>query len=118
MTGGQTSVGQTAPEQPVAQPTAAPMMLRVAEDPAREGTDISAPIRDDVTAGTPPPSSVAKEENRAPSPAWVEEPPVEASAQEGAPDHGKGPMMPSNVVGRSAECEGTQAVSDNEVAEI
>ena len=37
---------------------------------------------------------------------------------EGAPDLGKGPMMPSTMVGRSAEGEGTQADSDNKVEEI
>ena len=59
-----------------------------------------------------------EEENKAPFPALVEEPPVEAPAQEGAPDHGKGPMMPSTVVGGSAEGEETQAASDDEVEEI
>jgi hypothetical protein len=94
------------------------MMERVAEDPAREGADISASIRDGGTAGTPPPSSVVEEENRSPSPARVEEPSVEVSTQEDAPDHGKGPLIPSTVVGGSAEGGGTQAVSDDEVEEI
>jgi len=61
---------------------------------------------------------VAKEENRAPSLARVEEPPVEAAASEGAPDLGKGPMMSSTMVGRSTEGEGAQADSDDEVEEI
>ena len=61
MTARQTTVGQTAPEQPVAQPTTAPTMERVAKDLAREGADINAPIRDDGAAGTPPPSSVVEE---------------------------------------------------------
>jgi len=52
---------------------------RVAEDPAREGADTSTPTRDDGTVGTTPLSSVVEEENRAPSPARVEEPPIEAS---------------------------------------
>jgi len=98
------------------------MMERVAKDPAREGgregAHVNAPIRDDEAAGTLPPSSVAEEENRAPSPARVEEPPVETSVQEGAPDHTKGPMMPSNMVGGSIEGEGSQAASDDEVEEI
>jgi len=49
----------------------------------------------------------AEDGNRAPSTAQVEEPPVEAAAQEGTLDLGKGPMMPSTMVGRSAEGEGT-----------
>ena len=61
---------------------------------------------------------MGEEENRAPSPAPVEEPPVEAPAQEGAPDHGNGPMMPSIVVGGSTEGKETQAASDDEVEEI
>ena len=64
---------------------------------------------------TPPPGSRAEEENKAPSPARLEEPPVEAAAPEGTPDLGKGPMMSLTMVGRSAEGERAQADSDNEV---
>ena len=81
------------------QPTPTPTTGGVAEDPAREGANASAPLRDEGTAATPPPSSVVEEENRAPSPARMEEPSVEAATQEGAPDLGKGPMMPSTMVG-------------------
>ena len=111
-------MGQAVREQPTAQPTDAPTTKEIAEDPAREGADANAPSRDEGAAATPPPSSGVKEENRAPSPAWVEEPPVEAATSEGTADLGKGPMMSSTMVGRSAEGEGTQAVSDDEVAEI
>ena len=47
-------VGQTAPEQPVAQPVAVPTTERVAEDPTRDRADMSAPARGDGTVGTPP----------------------------------------------------------------
>ena len=120
----QNVAGQTAPEQPVAQPIAVPTTERVDEDPARDRAETSAPTRGDGSAGNPPPSSVREEENKAPSPALVEEnrapspTPVEALAQEGAPDHGKGPMIPATVVGDSAEGKETQAVSDDKVEEI
>jgi len=70
----QTFTKQTAPEQPVAQPAAVPTMERVAEDPARDRAKTSTPTRGDGTAGTPPPSSVVEEKNKAPSPAPVEAP--------------------------------------------
>ena len=75
-----------------------------AEDPAREGVDANAPSRDEGAAANPPSSSGAEEGNRAPSPARVGEPHVEATAPEGTPVLGKGPMM--------------QADSDDEVEEI
>ena len=102
----------------MAQPAAVPTMERVTEDPDPEGAETSAPTRDDGTAGTPPLSSVAEEENKALSHARVEEPPVEAPAQEGASNQGKDPMMASTVVGGSAEGEETYAVSVDEVQEI
>jgi hypothetical protein len=61
--------------------------------------------REEGTATSPPPSSGAGEEIRAPSPAQVEEEPVEARAPEGAPDLGKGPMAASAMVGRSTQSE-------------
>ena len=108
----------------MAQHTAISTMERVVEDLARDRAEMSASTRGDGTAGTPPPSSVGEEENKAPSPTPVEEnrapspAPVEAPAQEGAPDHGKGPMIPSTVVGGSAEGKETETVSDDEVEEI
>ena len=115
---GQTTVGQAAIEQPTAQPAVALMTKEIVGDPTQERADADAPSRDEGAAATPPPSSGLGEEIRASSPARVEEPPVEAAALEGTPDLGKGPMMSSTMVGRSAEGEGTQAVSDDEVAEI
>ena len=73
---GQTTVWMATTEHAMAQPATAPMTKRIAEDPAQEGADVNAPIRDEGAAGTPPPSSVAEEENRAPSPTQVEGPPV------------------------------------------
>ena len=78
----------------------------------------------DETTGTPPPSSVAEEEDKAPSPAPVEEgraptpAPVEAPMREGTPNRGKGPMIPVIMVGGSTDGEEAQAASDDEMEEI
>ena len=52
--------GQTAPEQPMAQPAAVTATEVTDEDPARDRTESSTPTRGDGTAGTPPPSSAAE----------------------------------------------------------
>jgi hypothetical protein len=96
-------MGQATTKQPIAQPVATRTTEEITEDLAREGADANALTRKEGTAATPPPSSEAREEVRAPSPARVEEPPVEAAAPEGTPDLGKRPMMSSTMVGRSAE---------------
>ena len=120
----QNVVGKTALEQPVAQPAAVPMTEVADEDPTRDRAEASAPTRGDGTAGTPPLSSVVEGENKAPSPTPVEEDrapspaPVEAPTPEGAPDRGKGPMIPITVVGGSAEGEETREASNDEVEEI
>ena len=120
----QSITGQTAPEQPVVQPAVVPATEVADEDLARNRTEASTPMRGDGTARTPPPSSVAEEENKAPSPAPVEEGRapspalVEAPMQEGIPNQGKGPKIPVTVVGGSADGEGAQAASDDEVEEI
>ena len=101
----QNVAGQTALEQPMAQPTAVPTTEVADEDPARDRAEASAPTRGDETTGTPPPSSVVEREDKAPSPALVKEyralslAPVEAPTQEGAPDRGKGRMIPITMVG-------------------
>ena len=124
MTAEENVAGQTAPEQPVARPAAAPAMEGVDEDLARDRAEASAPMRGDETAWTRPPSSVEEGENKAPSPALVEEDrapspaPVETPMQEGAPDQGKGPIIPITMVLGSVEGEEAQAVSDDEVEEI
>jgi len=69
----QNTARQTNPEQPVAQPAAAPTMHVADEDPARDRAEESAPTRGDETVGTPPLNNVAERENRAPSPTPVEE---------------------------------------------
>ena len=66
-------VGQTAPEQPMVQPATVPATEMVDEDPAQARAKMGTPTRGDETAGTPPPSSVVGEENKAPSPVPVEE---------------------------------------------
>jgi len=72
----------------------------------------------------PPPSSVAEEGNRIPTPPPTEEEraptpaPAEASTLEGSPSQGKGPMIPVAVAGGSAEGEEAHAASDDEVEEI
>ena len=102
----------------MAQPASAPTTEETTVDPTWEGPDVNALTRDEGAAATPPLSSRADEEIRAPSPARVEEPPVEVAAPEGMPDLGKRLMMSSAMVGRSAEGEGAQADSDDEVDEI
>ena len=100
---GQTTAGQAATEQPMAQTATAPTTEEITEDPTREGTDANAPTKDEI---------------RAPSPTQVEEPQVETAAPEGTPNLSRRPMMSLAMVVRSAEGEGTQADSDDEVEEI
>jgi hypothetical protein len=102
------------PEQPTAQPPAAPTREEVATAaPTREEIAAAAPTREEVIAAAPPPapSSGAVEGVRAPSPAHVEEPSVEARTLPDAPDLGKGSMASSTMVGRSVQGEGAQAGS-------
>ena len=105
MTTEQSVAGQTGPEQSVAQPAAAPATVGVDEDATRDMAEASTLTRGDGTTRTPPPSSVVEGENKASSPTPVEEDrapslaPVEAPTQEGAPDRGKGPMIPITMVG-------------------
>ena len=103
---GQTTVRQAATEQPTVQPATASTTKEITEDLSQEGADANAPSRDEGALATPPPSSREEDENKAPSPARVEEAPVEAAVTEAAPDLGKGPMMYSTMVGRSTEGEG------------
>jgi len=116
---GQTTVGQTAPEQPTAQPATAPTVEEVATNtPTRAETNATVPTREEGATTTPPRSSGAGEEIRAPSPARVEEPPVEARAPEGTPGLGKSLMTSSAMVERGTQGEETQASSNDEVEEI
>ena len=115
---------QTAPEQPVEQPTVVTATEVADENLAQDRARASTPTRGDETAGTPPPSSATEEEVRALSPAPAEEEraptpaPVEASALEGSPSWGKGPMIPVTVAGGSSEGKEAQAASDDKVEEI
>ena len=106
------------------QPTVAATMEVADEDPARGRARASTPTRAGATAGIPPLSSVAEEEDKAPSPTPTKEGRapspalVEAPTQEGSPSRGKGPMIPVTLAGGSTEGEEAQAASDDEVEEI
>jgi len=84
----------------------------------QEETDTAVPTKEESAVTTPPPSSGAGEGIRAPSPARVEEPPVEARTPEDMPDLGKGLVTASAMVGWSTQGEEAQAGSDDEVEEI
>jgi len=106
------------------QPAVVAMAETAEEDPAQNKVGASTPTRGDETAGTPPPSSVAEEEDKVPTPPPAEEEkaptlaPAKASTQEGSPSRGKGPMIPVTMAGGSTEGEEAQAVFDDEVEEI
>jgi hypothetical protein len=91
-------IEQTTTEQPVEQPVDVAMTEVADEDPACSRAGASTPTRDDATAGTPPPSSVAEEGHGVPSPALVKEGraaspnPAVAPTQEGSPNQGNGPI--------------------------
>ena len=72
----------------------------------------------------PPPSSVAEEGDKVPTPPPTEEEraptpvPSEASTPKGSPGRGKGLMIPVTMAGSSREGAEAQAASDDEVEEI
>jgi len=94
------------------------------EHPALVRTGAGTPVGDEEAARTPPQSSVAEEEDKAPTPPPAEErrvptpPRAETSSPKGSPGCGKGPVIPVTTVGGSIEGEETQAASDDEVEEI
>ena len=100
------------------------MAETVKEDPAQVKTGGNTLTRGDEAARTPPPSSVAEEGDKAPTPPPAEErrtptpPRVEASSPKGSPSRGKGPLIPVTTAGGSAEGEEAQAAPDDEVEEI
>ena len=106
------------------QPAVVAVAETAEEDPAQNKAGASTPTRGDETAGTPPPSSVAEEGDKVPTPPPAEEEkaptlaPAKASTQEGSPSRGKGPMIPVTMAGGSTEGEEAQAVFDDEVEEI
>jgi len=115
---------QTTQEQTEGQPTIVSAAETAEVDPAQARTGASTPTRDDETARTPPPSSVAEGGDRAPTPPPVEErraptpPRAEASSPKGSPGRDKGPVIPVTTAGGSAEGEEAQAAFDDEVEEI
>ena len=74
--------------------------------------------------GRLPPSSVAEEGDRAPTPPPAEErrcptpPRAKTSSPKGSSGRGNGPVIPVTTAGGSAEGEEAQATSDDEVEEI
>jgi len=115
---------QTTHEQPKEQPVVVTVAETAEEDPAQVKTGASTPTRGDEAARTPPPSSVAEEGDKVPTPPLAEEErvptsaPAEASTPKGSPSRGKGPLIPVTMAGGSAEGEEAQAASDDEVEEI
>jgi hypothetical protein len=69
------------------------------EDQAQHKAGAGTSTRGDETAGTPPPSSVAEEGDKVPTPPPAEEEraptpvPAGASTPEGSPSQGKGPLQ-------------------------
>ena len=94
------------------------------EHPAPARPRASTPAGDDESARTPPPSSVTKEQDRAPTTPPSEgrrgptPPRVEASSPKGSPGQVLGPVTPVTAAGCNAEGEETRAASDDEVEEI
>ncbi|XP_021311824.1 proline-rich protein 36-like [Sorghum bicolor] len=115
---------QAAQEQPEEQPAVVTAAESAEEHPAPARTGASTPIRGDETVRTPPPSSVAEEENRAPTTPSSEgrtdptPPRAEASSPMGSPSRDQGPVIPVTAAGGSAEGEEHRAASNDEVEEI
>jgi len=115
---------QTTQEQAEEQPAVATTAESVEEDLTQVRTEASTPTRDDDAARTPPPSSVAEEGDKAPTPPPVEErraptPPwAEASSPKGSPSWGKCPLIPVTMAGGSAKGREAQVASDDEVEGI
>ena len=115
------AVEQTGREQPVEEPAVVSVIEDAEEDLAQDKAGARTLIRGDETAGRPPPSGVAEEEERAPTPppAEVERAPTpvpaEASTPEGSPSRGKGPIIPVTMAGGSEGGAEAQAASDDEV---
>jgi len=94
------------------------------EHPAPASTRAGTPTRDGEAARMPPPSSVAEEEDRAPTPPPAKEgrvptpPRAEASSPKDSSGLDQGRVMPATTAGGSAEGEETRTASDDEVEEI
>ena len=115
---------QAAQEQPKEQPAAVTAAESAEEHPAPARTRASTPVGDVGSARMPPPSSVAEEEDRAPTTPHSEGRRVptplraEASSPKGSPSRDQGPVIPVTTAGGSAEGEETRAASDDKVEEI
>ena len=112
---------QAAQGQSEEQPAAVTATESAEEHPAPSRTGACTTVRDDETVRTPPPSSVAEEEDKALTPLpsegrTVPTPPrAEASSPKGSPSRDQGPVIPVTTAGGSVEGEETRAASDDEV---
>ena len=115
---------QTTQEHAEEQPAATIVAESAEEHPAPARTRASTPVGDVESARMPPPSSVAEEEDRAPTSPPSEgrrvptPPRAEASSPKGSPSRVQGPVKPVTAAGISAEGEETRATSEDEVEEI
>jgi hypothetical protein len=105
---------QTTQEQTEEQPSVVSVAETVEEVPAQARTGMSTPTRDDEAMRTPPPSSVAEEGDRAPTPSPAEErraatqPRAETSSPKGSPGQDKGLVIPMTTAEGSVEGEETK----------
>jgi len=115
---------QTTQEHAEEQPATTTEAESAEEHPAPARARASTPTRDGEAARMPPPSNVAEEEGRAPTPPPAEEGRVPtplragASSPVGSPGLDQGPVMPATTAGGSAEGEQARTASDDEVDEI
>jgi len=115
---------QTAQEHTEEQPAMTNAAESAEEHPAPVRVQARTPVWGDESARMPPPSSVAEEEGRAPTPPPPEEgrvptpPRAGASSPVSSPGPDQGPMMPATTARDSAEGEETRTASDDEVEEI
>jgi len=115
---------QTTQEHAEEQPTVVTVAETAEEHPAPARTRAGTPTRDGESVRTPPPSSVAEEEDRALTPPPAEEgrvqtpPREEDSSPKDSPSLDQGLVMPATMAGGSAQGEETRTASDDEVEEI
>ena len=115
---------QTTQEHAEEQPAATIVAESAEEHPAPARTRASTPVGDVESARMPPPSSVAEEEDRAPTTPPSEgrrvptPPRAGASSPKGSPSRDQGPVITVTAAGGSAEGEETRAASDDKVEEI
>ena len=94
------------------------------EHPAPARARAGTPTRDGEAVRMPPPSNIAEENGRAPTPPPAEEgrvptlPRAGAPSPVGSPGLDQGPVIPATTAGGSAEGEEAWTASDDEVEEI